>query len=64
MKMVPPKSRVFCTQPLKIISWFKQDDEVICLRIKKKSDIDDMQSDYSAGSYFSNIKNAMKYLTE
>lgn len=36
-------------------------EEVVCIRVRHVVDIDDSQSDYSAGAWFGNITQAIKF---
>lgn len=44
----------------KEISWWDQGGEAICLRVRGLNDKDDMQSDYTAGSFYDTAKHAIK----
>jgi hypothetical protein len=36
------------------------ENEICCLRVRRDADKDDMQSDYSAGSYYDSVAQAMR----
>ncbi len=44
------------------VSVIDQAGEALCIRVRHSSDKDDLLTDYFAGSYFSSIKKALKYV--
>lgn len=44
------------------MSWINQNSEALCLKVRRLSDKDDMQSDYHAGSFASTLRQALNWL--
>lgn len=45
-----------------ICSWYKQDDNAICVNLRRDNDHHDYQSDYTAGFFADTYKEVKKYL--
>lgn len=43
-------------------TWWDQGGRAICLKVRRLNDIDDSQSDYSAGFFCDTIKEAINFL--
>jgi len=43
-----------------VISFIDQFGDALCLRVRREDDQDDIQADYSAGSYADSIKQALR----
>lgn len=50
--------------PKYYISWYNQNENVICLHVSRHNDISDPMTDYHAGFFVRTIKSAIKYAKE
>lgn len=42
-----------------VVEFLDQDDVMLCVKVRRVNDVDDSQTDYAAGSWCKNLKQAM-----
>ena len=61
LKITQSGNRYFGDAPEQTISFIDQQGSAICLKVTAHGDVSDSQSDYSAGSYASSMKQALQW---
>ena len=54
----------YCKGKNYICSWYVQEENAICVKVRNYKDEDDMYSDYSAGFFSDTIKQVVKWIQE
>ena len=61
---VNSNGQYYCKGQSYVCSWYAQNENAICVNVRRHNDHHDSQSDYTAGSFAHTIKQAVKWIQE